>query len=602
MIDPELAVQIVRESKVIAFDVETSGLDAGFDFVCGYVITDHSFSIYVPVRHQSGGNIPDALGFELALASAFRERSRLKLRTVGHNVGFDLRFAGWHGVIVDGVVEDTMINEALIDDRTTSYSLSDCAIRHGVTAKKGSDLYLALASKFGGVPDKNQMKNFWKMSGDDPVVVDYAVGDGTTTLELWGKQQHLLDAEELRVPWKLECDLIPYIARMHLRGLKIDGVYASSVDLNVSAQIQEAKSAFSAGFNVRSPKEVETLYRTNGYSDADFARTDTGLPSFTEKWLETNEIGEAILNVRRLEKARGSFIEPLTNTKNISGRVHAVLNQSKSDDYGVAGARLSCSEPNMQAFPKRNKMVGKIVRRLVIPDDGFVLEEADAMQQEPRFFTHYSEEPSLLEGYRNGTFDIHDRASELLGLERDIAKRLGLGMLTMMSPKALSGHMRWDLSRAKAAHAAFLTDAFPMIGAFQQQVVNVYRSRGYVKSILGRKARILDRRFAYQGVSRVIQNSGGDHIKTCILRACQYEDAFPNSVQMLMSIHDSLIWQRDPSHSPVELVKLLENVPYEPQFNLLVPIPFELGSGANWSDASYGTKLKDKKGWSDANW
>lgn len=604
MIDPELALQIVRESRIIAYDTETSGLDPNTCFICGYVITDHSFSIYVPVRHEGGGNIPNVEEFEAALADAFKERSRLGYRTVGHHLGFDLRFSLRHRVVLGAPLEDTMINESLIDDRTVGYSLEDCCNRHQVTAKKGEKLYRAIAARFGGIPDRKQMGNFWRMPGDDADVVEYAVGDGVSTLELWDSQQKLLDAEDVRVPWQLECDLLPYLARMWQRGIRIDPDYAARIDVDLSRQIEEKKGVFSAGFNVRSSKEVEGLYRANGYTDAMFDYTDpsptkpNGQISFTEKWLETNEIGDAILSVRRLEKAKDSFITPLTTTKNHHGRVHPILHQSKSDDFGVAGARLSCSDPNMQAFPKRNVTVGKIVRALAVPDKGMLLEEADAMQQEPRLFTHYSQDPALVAGYRDDPlFSIHRRASDMMfgGQEYDKAKRMAMGILSMMTPKALAGHLRIPMSEAKTLHRTFLEDAFPEIGKLQQDVIAVYANRGYIRTMIGRKARCESRRFAYQGVSRLIQNNGGDHIKMCLLRANQYEDAYPDAVQMLLSIHDSVMWQRDPGHSPKELVALMENVANE--MKITVPIPFEVGSGSNWALASYGDKIKGKTGW-----
>ena len=602
IIDPGLALRIVRtDSRTIAYDTETTGLTVR-DVICGYVITNWENSIYVPVRHEGGGNIPNAEEFEAELADAFAERARLGFRTVGHHLGFDLRISLRHGIVIT-CCEDTMLNESLLDDTTIGYGLDDCSKRRNVTVKKGDELYQYLASKFGGLPDRKSMQHFSKAPGDHPIVLDYATGDGVSTLELWQAQQPLLDEEQVRVPWQLECELLPYLARMHHRGLKIDADYTSVMDVQLKASIEAAKQKFTPGFNVRSPGEVYKLYKEAGYSEDSFARTEPstkhpqGQVSFKEKWLEKNEIGKNILTVRQLEKAGDSFITPLVDTHNLNGRVHPVLHQSKSDDYGVAGARLSCSDPNLQAFPKRNKAIGEVVRPFVVPDQGMLIEEADAMQQEPRFFTHYSEDPALIHGYRTGELDIHQRASDQLNLDREVAKRLGLGMLTMMSPKALAMHMDYTLSEAKRDHSAFLNDAFPMIKDFQQTAVRVFRNRGYVKSILGRKARCGDPRFAYQGVSRIIQNSGGDHIKTCLLRAFQYEDVYGDFIQLLLSIHDSIIWQRDPSHSPVELIKAIEAVPHEPQFNLIVPIPFELGSGINWSEASYGPKLKGKKGW-----
>lgn len=589
LIDPQLALDIVRrEHKVIAYDCETTGLTVR-DKVCGYVITSQEYSVYVPVRHEAGGNIPNPEEFERELATAFLDRSRFIFRTVGHNLGFDLRISLRHGIELRGPLEDSMINEAIINDTTQGYSLEECCIRRKVTPKKGNELYAEISRRYGGLPDKKQMGKYWRIEGDHPLVVDYATGDGVSTLQLWAAQQPFLDSDDLRRAWALECDLLPYVARIHSRGLKIDPDYAGSVMNEVGGAIDEASKVFIPGFNVRSPKAVEQLYRVNGYNDDQFAKTDSGALSFTEKWLETNDIGGAILAVRRLEKARDSFITPLIDTHNISGRVHPVLNQSKSDDYGVAGVRFSCSEPNLQAFPKRNIDVGRVVRRLVVPDDGFVIEEADAKQQEPRLFTHYSGDPALVDGYRNGTMDIHDRASQALGLDRETAKRMAMGMLTMMSPPTLAGHMRWDLDRAKAAHKAFLTDAFPAIKTFQDTAVHVFKRRGYVKTLLGRRAYCDDPRFAYRAVSRIIQNTGGEHLKLCLLRACKYEDAYPQQVQILLTIHDSLLWQRDPSHDPKDLIRNIESV--AEFLGLSVPIPFGLGSGNDWARASYGDKL-----------
>jgi DNA polymerase-1 len=481
-----------------------------------------------------------------------------------------------------------MINEAIINDTTIGYGLAEVSKRYGVEVKKGADLYAEIARRFGGLPDAKSMQHFHKMPGDHPLVVEYAVGDGVSTLQVWEKQQVVLDRDDLRRVWKLECDLIPYLARMHNRGLRIDSDYSARVSVDIAAAIEEAQKKFPPGFNVRSPKDVEGIYRANGFGDTDFDRTEKGAVSFREGWLAGNEIGGLILGVRRLEKARDSFIAPLIDTHNIGGRVHPVLNQSKSDDYGVAGARLSCSEPNLQAFPKRNIDVGRVVRRLVIADEDMILEEADAKQQEPRFFTHYSEDQALVDGYRNGTMDMHDRAASILGLDREVAKRLGMGMLTMMSVPTLAVHMKCDPVTARELHHGFLHGAFPLIREFQDTAISVFKRRGYVKTLMGRRAYCDNPRFAYRAVSRIIQNNGGDHIKLCMLRANQYEDAYPD-VQMLLSIHDSLMWQRVPDHPPTELIKIIENVATE--MGVIVPIPFGLGSGTDWARASYGEKL-----------
>jgi len=592
-IDIERALKIVQFSPLMAFDTETTGVEIR-DSIVGWVFTDSEASVYVPVSHTGGGNILDPGEFHRVLGLLLKDRERRGFRTIGHNLGFDLRMAGKVGVTLGYPLEDTMINEALINDTTRGYGLDDCCKRYNITAKLGDAVYRKISEKYGGLPDRKSMAHFHKLNGDDPVVIDYATGDGISTLELWQAQQPLLDALvprknfNLRRVHELECKLIHRVARIHARGLKVDAEYGRELSGPagiIQQKIDAASSLFPPGFNVSSPKNVETLYRANGLRNEQFSRTKTGAISFTEGWLRTNEIGERIIAIRKLRKARDSFIAPLIDTKNINGRVHPTLNQSKSDDFGVIGARFSCSEPNLQAFPKRDKEIGKIVRRLVIADDGFELQEGDAKQQEPRLFAHFSEDQRLLEGYRTGTMDLHDLTSAGLKLDRDTAKRMGMGILTGMSAKALSGHMGWDYDTALTYHSKFLDEQFPRIRKFQRDATKIFSDTGYVCSIIGRVAHLDKAEFAYRAVSRIIQNSGGDLMKMTLLRACEYEEAHPE-VQVLMTIHDSLLWQRHKGFDTSELVKIIENVPTE--LGVIVPIPYELGTGSNWAEASYG--------------
>ena len=587
-INPDLALRLVREAPLIAFDTETSGLTIR-DKVVGYVVTSAEASTYVPVLHEAGGNLPDPHAYERDLRMAFEDRGRSGYRTVGHNLGFDLRMAGRANIRLSGHLEDTMINEALIDDTTVGYGLDACCQRHRVEAKKGDALYVTLAEAFGGLPDRKQMSNFWRLPGDHPDVVDYATGDGWSTLALCEAQQHYLDVEDLRRVWALECRLLRHVAEMHLTGLKVDMAYADELLHDgglMGTAISEAQGKFAPGFNVYSPKQVEALYRLNGYTDQDFRRTKTGKPSFTSYFLEDNEIGQAIMAVRKLCKARDVYVGNIAHEFNLDGRCHPVLNQSRNDEYGVAGARFSCSEPNLQSTPKRDEAIGRLVRRMIIADEGYELFEADAKQQEPRLFAYFSGDERLLEGYRTGTIDIHDIAAAGLGIDRPHAKTLGLAILNLMQPRTLAMRMRWDLEKAEYFHRGFL-DTFPKIRDFQYKAKQIFLGTGYVRSILGRRARLPERWMAYRGSNRVIQNSAGDHLKTCLLRACEYAEAFPEKVQMLMTIHDSILGQRVIGEDISDLIAVMEAVPREPEFNLPIPIPFDVGYGADWATASY---------------
>lgn len=602
IIDPDFALKIIRNDPTISYDTETSGLDAR-SFICGYVLANFERSVYVPVRHEAGGNIPgDPAEFEAELADAFADRDRNGGLTVGHNLAYDLKMSHRHKIVTNRRLEDTMINEGLINDQAQGYGLDDCAKRYGVTAKLGADLYTELASRFGGLPDRKQMGNFWRLEGDNPYATEYATGDGITTIELWREQQKFIDELGLRQVHTLECSLIYYLGTLNKRGLKIDGDYAERL-LNeengeLANALREARSNLPKGFNVGSPKELAAAYHQLGVTDFDV--TAGGKPSFRESWLEGNEFGRTVLAVRKLEKARDSFITPLVTTHNVGGRVYPTLNQSKSDEYGAIGGRLSCSEPNLQAFPKRNKKIGSVVRPLVIPDFGKLF-EMDVFQQEPHLFAHYSEDPNLVKGYSSEPpVDLHDLMSQITGRERDDAKRLGMGMLTGLGLRSLAERMGWTYEQAREGANDFFR-AFPDIRVFQSTAKNVAIERGSVRTILGRIATLPDPRFAYRAVSRIIQGSGADHIKTMVLRACQFEEANSDWFQMLLTIHDSLMFQAEPD--PVRLKPLVDLVEdfQSPPFNLIVPMPVEISMGANWGEASYGPKIKNPKkgGWQD---
>jgi DNA polymerase I-like protein with 3'-5' exonuclease and polymerase domains len=158
----------------------------------------------------------------------------------------------------------------------------------------------------------------------------------------------------------------------------------------------------------------------------------------------------------------------------------------------------------------------------------------------------------------------------------------------MLGIPELARRLHVDEREAKRLKAAFLDDAFPEIRDFQQAVIGAFKRRGWVKDILGRVAWLEDKRYAYQGVSRVIQNSGGEHMKTGLIRVNEIEDAYPDEFNTLLSIHDSTIFQTGNEKLAEEARRVLEGVAQEPDFDIIVPIPVDVGKGKNWSEASYG--------------
>lgn len=611
----ELALRVVREAPIIAYDTETTGLDWTQNQPVGYVITaDKDANFYIPVRHGGGGNLNDPNcgpmvsptsetkqhAFEAALAHAFVERTRRGFLTVGHHLKFDMHMSANQGILLGRENEDTQDNEAMLDEyarMTGGYSLDACAKRHGVTAKKGEVLYEHMAQILGLPADKKIMEHYWKLPGDDEVAVDYATGDGITTLEVRNAQQKALHEEDeqgrsLSVIHGIERKLIWTVFRVERRGIKVDPEQLERVIAQVKTQLAQAQLLLPKDFNTRSGPQVKKLMEDTGHTD--WPTTAIGNPSFAEKWLKGFPEGKAIVAVRKLTNLQNSFIIPLIERHVVNGRVHANLNQLKADESGTISGRFSCSDPNLQQVPKRDKELGPLFRTLFVPDEGMEFYEADYSQCEPRLYAHFANEKTLLEGYAaNPPRDVHQVVAEMFNVERDpTAKRMNMGIFTGMQAESFAGHMGWPLDKAKEMHAAWF-DLFSGIKDFQDLAKRVFKSRGYVSTILGRKFRLDHARFAYRAVSRIIQGNNADILKYKLLQLDMYLEEIEDLIQLLMTVHDSFNWQAplgaEGERHSAEMVRICEDVQTEP-FNLRLPFVMDVGKGPNWSIATYGEK------------
>lgn len=618
------ACQIIREYRgPIAYDTETSGLDWKIHNPVGYVITKDAIdNFYIPVRHGGGGNLhdpdcppltspTDAIRphyFENFLKSAFEERSKLAKEHPGeylvimHHAKFDMHASANAGIIIGRNVEDTGINEPLLNDNERSYSLANCAKRRGVPAKLGDELYQHI-SKITGIPlpptASKIMEHYWRTAGTDEVAVDYAKQDGLTTLLLREAQYPLLVEKDdvgssMEYIHTVESRLIYTLFRMERRGIKVNKRYVEDLRAGVLEELEQAKKALPDGFNERSPKQTKEVMEAAGVTN--WPTTDAGNPSFTEKFLKQSEPGKAIMALRQMSNLLSKFVDPLLTSHMHNGRVHANLNQLKGDETGAVGGRLSCSDPNLQAVTKRNKKLGPRFRRSFVPDDGMVMYEKDYSQCEPCLFAHYSREPALVDGYNaDPPSDMHDVVAKLLNVDRDVtAKRMNMGILTGMQKKTFSEHMDWPLQKAAEAFDAWFR-IFPGIKQFQNSAKANMISRGYIRTLTGRRCRIDDHRFAYKATSRLIQGGNADIIKVKLLAIDEWLEEHGDVGHLLMTIHDSIIFQVP--IGPVgemiaaEIHKIAVHLQDDGVFNLRVPIRMDSHHGKDWAVATYGPEF-----------
>ena len=616
----EEALRAVAESPIIAYDVETSGVDWKRNAVIGYVVTvDEHNNWYIPVRHGGGGNLADGAplteatvarpmprhDFELQLARAFEERNRRGFLTVGHNIKFDCHLSANHGVMLGRNLNCTQITEALIDEYAGSYSLAACCKRHGVTEKLGDELYVHMAAQFGVDDEKKMrsvMQHYWRLPGDDRLAVEYALGDGVSTLDLWRSQSNEVykedkDGKTLENIFKLENELIWTVFRLERIGMRIDEGRLDWAFREVQRLVEEASADFPADFNVRSTSQVKDWLMSRGVTD--FPRTEPttrfpeGQVSIRQKWLENHPAGQSIVAVRNALDLESKFLVPLKERHLFEGRVHATLNQLRQDDYGTVTGRFSCNEPNLQQISKRNKKLGKILRSVFIPDDDKILYEADYSQAEPRTFAHYTQSKKIMSGYLQTPFvDMHSVVANELGVDRGtVGKRLNMGMLTGLGPKSLAGHMDWPVDKAKQTWEWYMKTFFPELKHFHRSATEVYEKRGFVRTMLGRRCNLNRKDLAYQAVSRIIQGAGADIIKYKLLEADKMCEADGDEVNILITIHDSFVFQAAPEKEEfvAELIKRMSSV-QEPPFNMTVPFLMDVGQGENWAIASYGDK------------
>jgi len=606
----DFALAMVESSRTLAFDVETTGLEAHTDRVCGYVFANATHSLYVPVRHQGGNLFDDPVPFERQLAKAFAKRSRLGLRSVGFALHFDLWMAAKEGVFLGPPLEDCQLNEVLLrDDRGRAYDLDTRARDYHLPGKSEGDLYKtlfplanALRSKAGKKlkkePSRDDMVAFHCLPGDHPLVIEYAEGDGRTTYDLWALQQPLLDeplgaGESLRRVWKLESDLIPHIAAMRRRGLKVDVAYGTdATDLvNEEKTNRQRSMNVPADFKSKSAAQVADWLFQNGVTF--LPKTPTGKWSTRKSVLERLEAGRRVLDLRKCETVQSGFIKPLTAKHLYKGRVHPELVQSANGMAGTHTGRFSSREPNMQAYPKRDKFLGKIVRPLIVADEGMLIGEADVSQQEPRMYAHIAEEPVLLKGYNAKPFtDVHTTTAKLLGIDRDFAKTLGLSLFNGLGALSLAERMNIPIPTARALRWSFFS-AYPYISRFTQEAPLIARQRGHIRTILGRRA-YFDDNF-HMAVSRVIQGSAADQMKTALLQGLQYCESTPD-IEILLTIHDSILFQCREGTDLTEFRRVIEDMTALYQIvdgkkvPMRVPFPVEIGLGRDWSEASYGKK------------
>jgi DNA polymerase-1 len=300
-----------------------------------------------------------------------------------------------------------------------------------------------------------------------------------------------------------------------------------------------------------------------------------------------------VLEYRQLTKLKGTYVDALPMLIDArSGRLHTSFNQA-----GAATGRLSSSNPNLQNIPIRTAL-GREIRAAFVPREGWKLLVADYSQIELRLLAHMSDDPLLVEAFRNGE-DIHTRtASEVLGVPpmlvtpdaRRDAKAVNFGIVYGISAFGLAAQLGIGRGEAEKYIRNYFA-RYAGVRRFIDETIAEVRRTGVARTLFGRERPIPDinarnpnaRGFAERvAVNSPLQGTAADLIKLAMVRIARALEAEKRQSAMLLQVHDELVFECPPEE--VEAVSALARREMEGACELKVPMVVDVGVGDNWRD------------------
>jgi DNA polymerase I-like protein with 3'-5' exonuclease and polymerase domains len=445
----------------IAIDLETkdpdlmkmgSGSIVGNGDVVGIAVAVDGWRGYYPIAHEGGGNID-----RKKVLKWFQGVLDTPANKIFHNAMYDVCWIRALGLSINGRIIDTMIASALVDENQMRYDLNSCAKRYTGKGKDESDLYAA--AKDWGVDAKAEMYRLPAI-----YVGLYAEQDASVTLDLWKELKKEIDNQDINSIFNLETELFPCLVDMKFLGVRVDVPAADTMKQELALQedklIQEVKKETGIDTQIWAARSIAQVFDK---LKLDYDRTEKShAPSFTKNFLQNHPhpLVNKIAQAREINKAHTTFIDTILKHSH-KGRIHADINQLRSDNGGTVTGRFSYSNPNLQQIPARNKDLGPRIRALFIPEEGHTWGCFDYSQQEPRLVVHYSALQNLygvgdvLDSYNNDPdTDFHTIVADMAEIPRSQAKTINLGLFYGMGKNKLQA----ELGISKDKSDAFILD------------------------------------------------------------------------------------------------------------------------------------------------
>ena len=594
----------LRQADTIAIDLEThdpdlksmgSGSVTGKGKVVGIAVAVDGYSGYFPFDHEGGGNLEKS-----KVIQWFTDICQSPSDKIFHNAMYDVCWIRSMGIKINGNIYDTMIAASLVNENRFRYDLN--SLGWDYVGKGKNETELKAAANEWGVDPKADM---WKLPS--MYVGNYAERDAELTLSLWKVLQKELSDQDLGAIFELETDLFPCLVDMRFLGVKVDVSRAHELKRQLTLQeemlLHKIKKDTGIDTQIWAARSIAKVFEK---LNLPFERTaKTQAPSFTKNFLSSHEhpLVKMIAEAREINKAHTTFIDTIIRYEHC-GRIHADINQIRSDNGGTVTGRFSYSNPNLQQIPARNKDLGPLIRSLFLPESDCEWGCFDYNQQEPRLVVHYAsldQDASVFNvqnAYKEGDADFHTIVAKMADIPRNQAKTINLGLFYGMGKAKLQAELGVSKEKAEELFSIY-HNRVPFVKTLMKGVSNRAQQRGQIRTLLGRLCRFhlwepnsfgmhkalpfeqavqehgpgIRRAYTYKALNKLIQGSAADMTKKSMLEL--YKEGIVPHIQ----IHDELDISVESDKQAKQITEIMQSA-----VDLEIPNKVDYESGKNWGD------------------
>ena len=411
--------------------------------------------------------------------------------------------------------------------------------------------------------------------------------------------EQLEDHDMKKLYDEIEMPLVYVLADMEKEGVRAEKAELEAYGAQLTGRISELETSIyeKAGetFNINSPKQLgvilfEKLQMPNG------KKTKTGYSTaadILERLAPDYPIVSEILEYRQLTKLKSTYADGLALCIAPDGRIHSTFNQTIT-----ATGRISSTEPNLQNIPIRMEL-GRLIRKVFVPKEGYVFIDADYSQIELRVLAHMSGDQNLIAAYQHAE-DIHRITAsqvfhtpleEVTDLQRRNAKAVNFGIVYGISSFGLSQDLSITRKEAEGYIASYF-ETYPGIKIFLDRLVTDAKEKGYAETMFGRRrpvpelasSNFMQRSFGERiAMNSPIQGTAADIIKIAMIRVKQRLEREQLKSKLILQVHDELLIEAAADEE--EYVKTLLAEEMRHAADLAVTLEVDVKSGRNWFEA-----------------